>query len=157
MRRARTTISSSDTFAAVIYDAKRKQVYLSAGDHVDVFSLASNQFVAPLHPAPNGTKKQFAGLALTPDGASCLLRTYWTAPWPSSILIPLQRPSPSMLWPRLRESTTARLGHCMWLQRPPTWPSWLRVACLLPAARNMEACMQLICRRIQQGRGRKSQ
>jgi hypothetical protein len=64
--------SSSDTFAAVIYDAKRKQVYLSAGDHVDVFSLASNQFVTPLHPAANGSKKQFAGLALTPDGSQLL-------------------------------------------------------------------------------------
>jgi hypothetical protein len=65
--------SSSDTFAAVIHDAKRKQVYLSAGDHVDVFSLDSNQFVAPLHPAANGSTKQFAGLALTPDGSELLV------------------------------------------------------------------------------------
>ena len=65
--------SSSDTFAAVIYDAKRKQVYLSAGDHVDVFSLASNQFLTPLQPAANGSKKQFAGLALTPDGSQLLV------------------------------------------------------------------------------------
>jgi hypothetical protein len=65
--------SSSDTLAAVIYDAKRKQVYLSAGDHVDVFSLASNQFLTPLQPAANRSKKQFAGLALTPDGSQLLV------------------------------------------------------------------------------------
>jgi hypothetical protein len=58
--------SSGDTFVAQVFDAKRKQIYLSAGDHVDVFSIASNQFMAPLHPAANGLQKQFAGLALTP-------------------------------------------------------------------------------------------
>ena len=37
--------SSSDSFTAVLYDAKRQQLYLSAQDHIDVFSLASNQSV----------------------------------------------------------------------------------------------------------------
>lgn len=67
-----TDYGSSDSFAAVIYDAKRKQVYLSAGDHLDVFSMTSNQFLAPLQPAANGTEKQFAGLAMTPDGSQLL-------------------------------------------------------------------------------------
>jgi len=63
-----TDYSSSDTFQAVLVDENRKQVYLSAGDHIDVFSTVSNQFVSPLTPAAVGSQKQFAGLALTPDG-----------------------------------------------------------------------------------------
>lgn len=68
-----TDYSSTDTFAAVLVDEKRNQVYLSAGDHVDVFSTSSNQFVAPLYPAAKGSQKQFAGLALTPDGSQLLV------------------------------------------------------------------------------------
>ena len=68
-----TDYSSSDTLTAVLYDSNRNQVYLSAGNHVDVFSLASNQFVTPLNPAANGTQKQFTGLALTPDGSQLLV------------------------------------------------------------------------------------
>ena len=67
-----TDYSSTDTFNAVLVDEKRKQVYVSAGDHIDVFSTASNQFVTPLTPAAIGAKKQFAGLALTPDGSQLL-------------------------------------------------------------------------------------
>jgi len=65
--------SSPDTFTAMLVDAKRNQVYLSAGDHVDVFSTSSNQFVTPLHPAAQGAQKHFAGLALTPDGSQLLV------------------------------------------------------------------------------------
>jgi IPT/TIG domain len=70
-----TDYSSADTssFTAVLFDAKRNQVYLSAGDHIDVFSTASNQFVTPLQPAVVGAQKQFAGLALTPDGSQLLV------------------------------------------------------------------------------------
>ena len=63
---------SPDTLSAILYDAKRQQLYLSAQDHIDVFSLASGQFVTPLTPAAQGSKKQFAGLALTPDGSLLL-------------------------------------------------------------------------------------
>lgn len=64
---------SSDVFTAVLYDATRRQVYLSAGDHIDVFSLSSNQFLSPLTPpSVQGSAKQFAGLALTPDGSMLL-------------------------------------------------------------------------------------
>jgi hypothetical protein len=69
-----TDYPSTDTFAAILYDRNRSQLYLSAGDHVDVFSLVSNQFIAPLNPPAQGASKQFAGLALTPDG-SLLLAT----------------------------------------------------------------------------------
>ena len=65
--------SSSDSLTSVLFDAKRNQLYLSAGDHVDVFSTTSNQFLASLHPAAQGTQKQFTGLALTPDGSQLLV------------------------------------------------------------------------------------
>ena len=66
--------TSSDSFTAVLYDRGRQQLYLSAGDHIDVFSLGSNQFISPLTPPALGAVKQFAGLAMTPDG-SLLLAT----------------------------------------------------------------------------------
>jgi len=68
-----TDYSSADTFTAVLFDAKRNQLYLSAGDHIDVFSTASNQFVTPLQPAAVGAQKEFAGLALTPDGSQLIV------------------------------------------------------------------------------------
>lgn len=67
-----TDYSSSDSFTAVVFDEGRNQVYLSAGDHVDVFSMASRRFVTPLQPAALGGQKKFTGLALTPDGSSLL-------------------------------------------------------------------------------------
>ncbi|MEO8737600.1 MAG: IPT/TIG domain-containing protein [Edaphobacter sp.] len=67
-----TDYSSPDTFTAVVYDRKRNQVYLSAKDHIDVFSMASSQFVTPLMPAVRGANSQFSGLALTPDGSELL-------------------------------------------------------------------------------------
>lgn len=67
-----TDYASADTFAAVLYDGARQQLYLSAGDHIDVFSLQSNTFVAKWNPPAAGNAKQFTGLALTPDGSSLL-------------------------------------------------------------------------------------
>lgn len=68
-----TDYSSSDTFSAVLYDESRQQLYLSAGDHIDVFSLTSNQFESPLTPpSVQGSSKLFGGLALTPDGSLLL-------------------------------------------------------------------------------------
>jgi hypothetical protein len=67
-----TDYSSSDTLTTVLYDNQRQQLYLSAGNHIDVFSLASNQFVTSLNPPANGTVKLFGGLALTPDGSMLL-------------------------------------------------------------------------------------
>jgi hypothetical protein len=65
---------SADSFTAVLFDAGRNQLYLSAGDHIDVFSLVSNQFLTPITPPAQGASKQFAGLALSLDG-SLLLAT----------------------------------------------------------------------------------
>jgi hypothetical protein len=67
-----TDYASSDNFTDVLYDSKRNQVYLSAGDHIDVFSLASNSFISPLTPAAIGAQRQFTGMALTPDGSKLL-------------------------------------------------------------------------------------
>jgi hypothetical protein len=59
---------SPDNLSYVLYDKKRDQLYLSAGDHIDVFALASNTFGTALRPPALGSNKQFQGLALTPDG-----------------------------------------------------------------------------------------
>jgi len=68
-----TDYSSSDTFTDVLYDSGRNQVYLSAGNHIDVFSLTSNQFLTPLTPAANGVSSSFRGLSLSQDGTQLLV------------------------------------------------------------------------------------
>lgn len=68
-----TDFSSGDAFSAILYDGKRQQLYLSAGDHIDVFSLAAGNFLSPLTPASAGTVREFAGMALTPDGSTLLV------------------------------------------------------------------------------------
>ena len=65
--------ASTDTFQAVTYDSGRNNLYLAAGDHLDVFSLASDQFVAPISLPSAGGMKQFAGMALTPDGSKLVV------------------------------------------------------------------------------------
>jgi hypothetical protein len=57
-----------DNLSYVLYDKTRNRLYLSAGDHIDVFALGSNTFATALHPPALGTSRQFQGLALTPDG-----------------------------------------------------------------------------------------
>jgi len=64
--------TTADSPSFVLYDKGRNQLYLSAGNHIDVFSLASNSFASPLQPPAAGAKKQFEGLALTPDGKNLL-------------------------------------------------------------------------------------
>lgn len=64
--------SSADAFQFVLYDPKRQQIYLSAGDHIDVFSLSSRSFLSPIVPPSLGGKRQFVWLALTPDDATLL-------------------------------------------------------------------------------------
>ena len=68
-----TDYSSPDAFQAIAYDAGRKNLYLAAGDHVDVFSLTSNQFGTPISLPSAGGKKQFTGMALTPDGSKLVV------------------------------------------------------------------------------------
>lgn len=63
-----TDYSTTDSPTSVLYDNTRNQLYVSAGNHIDVFSLSSNSFSTPLQPPAVGANKQFQGLALTPDG-----------------------------------------------------------------------------------------
>jgi hypothetical protein len=65
--------SSTDTFQAILFDRFRNQLYLSAGDHVDVFSLSSKQFLSAFQPPSVSGTKQFTGMALTPDGSQLLI------------------------------------------------------------------------------------
>ena len=68
-----TEYTSPDKLTSVLFDASRKQVYLTATDHVDVFSLSSKQFTSSLYPPAIGKTKQFTGLALTPDSSKLLV------------------------------------------------------------------------------------
>lgn len=67
-----TDYSSSDALTFVLYDPQRHWVYLSAGDHIDVFSTASRQYLTPITPPSIGGARQIRGLALTPDNSKLL-------------------------------------------------------------------------------------
>lgn len=56
----------------MLYDATRNQVYLSANDHIDVFSVVTNSFAAPIAIPSKSGQRQILGLALTPDGSKLL-------------------------------------------------------------------------------------
>lgn len=71
-----TDYSSPDTFRAILLDRKRNQLYLSAGDHIDVFSIATRQFLAPFTPPALNGQKDFHGMALTPDGSELLATNF---------------------------------------------------------------------------------
>ena len=68
--------SSADTFTYLLYDPKRHWVYLSAGDHIDVFSADTNQFLAPIVPPSVSGARQIRGLALTPDNSKLLVANF---------------------------------------------------------------------------------
>ena len=67
-----TDYQSADKFQAVLLDRKRNQLYLSAGNHIDVFSLTTQQFLSPFTPPALNSQKAFYGLALTPDNSELL-------------------------------------------------------------------------------------
>jgi hypothetical protein len=71
-----TDYTSADTLLAVLYDAPRQQLYLNAGDHIDVFSLTSNTFGSPITPPSLGGTRQLQGLALTPDGSKLIVGNF---------------------------------------------------------------------------------
>jgi hypothetical protein len=64
--------ADSSAFTSVVVDEKRDQVYVGAGDHIDVFSPTSGQFVAAFQPPATGSQKQFSALAMTPADAELL-------------------------------------------------------------------------------------
>lgn len=67
-----TDYSSTDAFLYILYDPHRDRVYLSAGDHIDVFSVSSKSFGIPITVPTVGGTRSLAGLALTPDGSKLL-------------------------------------------------------------------------------------
>ena len=68
-----TVAHSADNLSALAYDGTRQRVYLSAGDHVDVFDVSANAFVSPISlPTLHGSSMA-AGLTVTPDGAKLLV------------------------------------------------------------------------------------
>ena len=71
-----TDYASSDTFTNILYDPKRDWVYLSAGDHIDVFNAESNQFLTPIVPPSLGGTRQIMGLALTPDNSTLVAANF---------------------------------------------------------------------------------
>jgi IPT/TIG domain len=64
---------SSDTLFALAYDSTRKRVYLSAGNHVDVFDVVSNTFVSPIALPSSHGSSMATGLTVTPDGSRLLV------------------------------------------------------------------------------------
>lgn len=68
--------SSADTFTYLLYDAQRHWVYLSGGDHIDVFSADTNQFLTPIVPPSISGLRQIKGLALTPDNSKLLVANF---------------------------------------------------------------------------------
>ncbi len=60
-------------YVSLTYDRFRNQLYLSATDHLDVFSLGFSSYANPIKvPSLNG-KLQLGGTALTPDGSRLLV------------------------------------------------------------------------------------
>jgi hypothetical protein len=68
--------SSPDALTFVLYDSQRHWVYLSAGDHIDVFSADAGQFLAPIVPPSVSGTRRILGLALTPDKSKLLAANF---------------------------------------------------------------------------------
>ena len=64
---------TSDTLLDILYDESRQELDLSAGNHVDVFSLTTHTFLPAITPPSVGANRQLEGLALTPDGSKLLV------------------------------------------------------------------------------------
>jgi len=64
-------------FKFLLYDQKRQRLYLTNVDHVDIFDLQQNIFLAPLQP-PGGPPANagLRGLALTPDASQLIVADF---------------------------------------------------------------------------------
>jgi len=67
---------STDTLTYLLYDPQRHWVYLSAGNHIDVFSADTQQFLTPIVPPTVSGARQIRGLALTPDNSKLLAANF---------------------------------------------------------------------------------
>jgi hypothetical protein len=68
-----TDYPTVDRYQYLLFDSQRNQVYLSAGDHVDVFSATTHNFSSPITIPSLGGTRLIEGLALTPDGSKLLV------------------------------------------------------------------------------------
>ena len=64
--------SPNGPFQSILLDRTRNQLYLSAGNNIDVFSLTTFQFLAPFTPPALNGIANFHGMALTPNGSLLL-------------------------------------------------------------------------------------
>jgi hypothetical protein len=64
--------ASTDVFQFILYDPKRQYLFLSTGDHIDVFSVASHTFLSPITPPSNSGNRKLVWLALTPDSSELI-------------------------------------------------------------------------------------
>jgi IPT/TIG domain len=71
-----TDYPSADTLTFALYDSGRRQVYVSAGNHVDVFSGDTLQFLSAIVPPTVSGTLQLRGLALTPDGSKLVIANF---------------------------------------------------------------------------------
>ena len=71
-----TDYPSPDTFQFILYDATRQQLYLSAVDHIDVFSIPGHVFISQIALPSLSGSRQILGLALTPDGSKLLAANF---------------------------------------------------------------------------------
>jgi len=71
------SFSKPALFKFVLYDQKRQRLYLSNIDHVDVFDLVAQQFLAPIQP-PGGPPPTagLRGLSLTPDASQLVVADF---------------------------------------------------------------------------------
>jgi hypothetical protein len=68
-----TDYASTDKFTNILYDKTRNRVYLAAGNRIDVFDAAANNYLSPITPPSVSASPVFQGLALTPDASKLLL------------------------------------------------------------------------------------
>ena len=63
----------------LIYDQPRQRIDLANTDHVDIFDLRQNKFLAPIQP-PGGSSlfSALRGLVLTPDGSQLIVADFGT-------------------------------------------------------------------------------
>jgi hypothetical protein len=71
-----TDYSSTDALTFVLYDPQRHWVYLSAGNHIDVFSADTAQFLAPIVPPSVTGARMIRGMAMTPDSSKLLAANF---------------------------------------------------------------------------------
>jgi DNA-binding beta-propeller fold protein YncE len=71
-----TDYATSDNLRNVLYDQSRQQLYLTAGDHLDVFSLTNKRFAGQIRIPSLGGTRQLTGMALTPDYSRLLVGNF---------------------------------------------------------------------------------